>query len=241
MSGTVVAAGSVARVTLLRLLGRIYKERGTYNLEVNHDGGRSVAFFRDGHPVGVHLFAKFRPLAQVMLQHGIIDMDVMERALEEMSGGGRLFGQILLDMGAVTREQLLIGLRRQHLSNLLTLLEVQSGDYQLMEGAEQPRWTEDVALSPQEAVMEFLAVPEHRAQVESLLKLLGGPLLTLSELWEGEWIRFEITKQEFEALRTLGDQPATLDELAVESDLPVERLQQVVAAMSCFGLLRASR
>lgn len=236
----VVAAGSVARVTLLRLLGRVYRERGTYNLNVEHDGGRSIAYFRDGHPVGIHLFAKFRPLAQVMLQHGMIDMDVLEKALAEMSGGGRLFGQILLDMGAITREQLLVGLRRQHMHNLDTLLEVQEGSYQLLEGAEQPRWTEDVALSPQEVVMSFLGRPEHRPQVESLLKLLGGPVYTLTPLWEGEWLRFEISRPEFEALGTLGEQPATLEELAVERDLDLKRLECIVAAMSCFGLIRAA-
>jgi hypothetical protein len=237
---TTVAAGTISPASLPRLFGRIYRERSDGRLVVEHDGGRSVAYFRKGRPVGVNVFARFKPLGMILLESGMIDVQTLDASLAEKSRKDILHGQVLLEMGAIDEEKLRVGLRKQHQANLGVLLQVGEGSYQLEHGGELPEWTRDVGLSAHEAVLGHLALPENRPAVDALLRLLGGERFVLTDAWHAGWTAFEMSRTEYDAL-SLFAEAKTLAEVVEAGAVDTERLGILIAALSCFGIIAAAR
>src|SRR5512133_2316534 len=96
--------GDLARTPLAAILIEALNLRVTGVLEVAHGGGTSRLWFRDGRPVGAQVFAGFRPLGMMLLQTGKIDIEALSRSLARMAESKRPQGVILIEMGAVSAE-----------------------------------------------------------------------------------------------------------------------------------------
>ncbi len=147
MASATAAGGSLSPATLVRVLGRFYRERATGVLVVEHDGGLSRAFFRNGFPAGANVFANFKPLGRFLLDIGWIDFETLNRSLEEVAKTKRPQGEVLVELGALTREKLALGLRRQLLANLTELLRLEAGSWRF-DADGLPPWTEDLGGVP---------------------------------------------------------------------------------------------
>lgn len=237
---TTVAAGSVGPASFPRLLGRIYREKAHGRLIVEHDGGRSVAYFRKGRPVGVNVFTRFKPLGIVLLETGAIDVETLDSSLTLKAERDCLHGEILKEMDAINEEQLLVGLRKQHQDNLRALLQIRDGSYELESGGELPVWTEQVGLSAQETVLTHLSDETFEDAVRALIRLLGGTRFVLTPLWKAGWVSFEMSREEHGAMETFAE-PKSIEEAASEAAVDVERIAILVAATSCFGLVAGAR
>lgn len=232
---TVVATGSLTPVTLPRLLGRLYRERFTGGLHVEH-GGVSRAWLREGLLVGSNAFTRFRPLGQGLLERGAIDIETLGRSLADMAQTKRLQGEILMEMGAVTHEELLHELKRQHLENTAELLRVDSGTFRLETEVELPGWTRDVAISPHEAVLALLREPGQSGRVERLLGLLGERPVQLQPAWGEEWPRFQMSKAEFREVQRF-ESPTPVTTILSDTDVDGAGLAALLATLACFRLL----
>src|SRR5512133_4176012 len=96
--------GDLAQTPLAAVLLEALNLRATGVLEVAHGGGTSRLWVRDGRPVGAQVFAGFRPLGLMLLQAGKIDIDALSRSLALMAESKRPQGVILIEMGAVSAE-----------------------------------------------------------------------------------------------------------------------------------------
>src|SRR5919198_4268924 len=97
--------GDLAEVPLAAVLIEALNARATGVLTVEHGGGTSRVFLRDGIPVGALSATGFRPLGQALLAEGLIDVEMLDKSLAEMARTSRPQGELLVEMGAVTREQ----------------------------------------------------------------------------------------------------------------------------------------
>src|SRR5512133_1834548 len=98
------APGDLGTTPLAAILLEALNVRASGVLEVAHGGGTSRLWFRDGRPVGAQVFVGFRPLGLMLLQAGLIDIDALSRSLARMAESKRPQGVILIEMGAVSAE-----------------------------------------------------------------------------------------------------------------------------------------
>ena len=105
--------GDLARVPLAAVLLEAFNGRATGTLIFQAGGGASRLYLRAGVPVGAQSYAGFRPLGQELLAARLIDMPAFEKSLAEMARTGRKQGDILVEMGAVSRAAADAALSRQ--------------------------------------------------------------------------------------------------------------------------------
>src|SRR5512146_3270381 len=98
------APGDLAETPLAAIMLEALNVRASGVLEVAHGGGTSKLWFRDGRPVGAQVFTGFKPLGMMLLQAGLIDIDALSRSLALMAEKRRPQGELLVEMGAVSRE-----------------------------------------------------------------------------------------------------------------------------------------
>ena len=117
--------GDLARTPLAAILLEALNLRATGVLTVHHGGGTSRLFIQEGKPVGAQVVTGLRPLGHMLLQSGAIDIDTLSRSLALMAETRRPQGEILIEMGAVSREQVDQALTEQQAGyfNLIAALE----------------------------------------------------------------------------------------------------------------------
>jgi DnaJ-domain-containing protein 1 len=238
MTLPVPSTGEVHATALPRLLGDLGMAGATGTLLVEHDGGLSRAFFREGRPVGATVFTRFKPLGVFLMERGIIDFEALDRSLAEVARSRRPQGRILVELGVLTEEALQEGLQAQQASNLMNLLSLDSGQFRLETAEPPPPWTEDIRLDP---LGVLRALFEQEAQIPRVGKLL-------EEMGDGR-VRCRLPP---ETIAGLGLEPAArqLIETLLEpqpvidaiagAGLEARQAGAVVAAAWCLGWFETS-
>src|SRR5574341_578743 len=96
--------GDLAQTPLAALLLEALNFRVTGTLEVQADGGAYKLYLREGVPAGAQTFVGFKPLGQVLLAKGLIDIEALSRSLAAMAETRRPQGEVLVELGAISRE-----------------------------------------------------------------------------------------------------------------------------------------
>ena len=96
--------GDLAKTPLAAILLEALNLHATGVLTVQHGGGTSRLFIKEGKPTGAQVVAGFRPLGHMLLQAGVIDIETLSRSLAIMAETRRPQGEILVEMGVVSRE-----------------------------------------------------------------------------------------------------------------------------------------
>ena len=162
--------GDLARTPLAAVLLEALNLRASGVLEVAHGGGTSRLWFRDGRPVGAQVFAGFRPLGLMLLQAGRIDVDTLSKSLVRMAESGRPQGEILLEMRAVSAEDVARALAEQQAGYIGLLAALDAGAFAFDGVAAVPEWTRGSRLSPLRTIVDALARPQAGALVAAALE-----------------------------------------------------------------------
>ena len=147
------APGDLAQTPLAAILLEALNLRASGVLEVAHGGGTSRLWFREGRPVGAQVFTGFRPLGHMLLQAGLIDIDALSKSLAPMAETRRPQGEILVEMGAVSADDVGRMLAEQQASYFGLIAALDAGGFQFDGVTPVPDWTRSARL---------LARPHHR-------------------------------------------------------------------------------
>jgi len=140
--------GDLSQTPLAAVLLEALNQRADGVLAVEHGGGTSRLWFRAGQPVGAQVFTGFRPLGHMLLQAGKIDVDALSRSLTEMAASGRPQGEILVQLGAVSREDVDEALADQQSGYFALIAALDAGRFAFDAGQPIPEWTRGSKLSP---------------------------------------------------------------------------------------------
>src|SRR5512133_1678625 len=161
--------GDLAATPLAAVLLEALNARATGVLEVAHGGGPSRLWFREGRPVGAQVFVGFRPLGHLLLQAGLIDIDALSRSLQRMSETRRPQGELLVEMGAASREDVDRVLAEQQAGYFGLIAALDAGAFAFERSAPVPEWTRGSRLSPLRTIVDALERPQAGARVVSAL------------------------------------------------------------------------
>jgi curved DNA-binding protein CbpA len=232
--------GELAEVPLAAVLIEALNQRATGVLTVSHGGGASRLFVRDGIPVGAQSFGGFNPLGRVLLAAGAIDVDVLGQSLAEMARSGRQQGAVLIEMGAVTSEQVDRALAEQQAAYLSEVASLTSGRFSFDAAAPVPAWTKGVRISPLKAIVEALEKPQAATLVISALQPVAAGPVALASGYRQLAAAFGWSAAEAALVDRL-QALTTLDAFFADPGVAPERARAILAALLLLGLASARR
>jgi curved DNA-binding protein CbpA len=230
--------GDLARVPFGAVLIEALNIRASGLLAVEHDGGTSKIFLRDGIPVGSQSFAGFKPLGQLFLARGRIDVTQLNESLAGMAATGRPQGEILVEIGAVSRAEVDAALTEQQEEYLKSIASLERGSYRLEGATPVPAWTTGVRIKPLKAIVAALERPQAAALVASALQPAAGKPLQLADGYGALADAFGWSPAE----RGLVDRLAhltTLEDFFESPGLAAERARAILAGLLLLGLAQA--
>jgi hypothetical protein len=202
---------------------------------VQHGGGSSRLFIREGRPMGAQVVAGIRPLGHMLLQAGAIDIDALSQSLARMAETRRPQGEILVEMGAVSREQVDRALAEQQASYFGLIAALDQGAFRFDAAEPVPAWASQSLLSPLRTIVDALERPQAGALVISALQPVSAAAIRLSPSYQSVASSFRWTPAEQRQVQRLAA-PVTLDAWFASPGVPPERARAMVAALLLLGL-----
>ncbi|MBI5067781.1 MAG: DnaJ domain-containing protein [Deltaproteobacteria bacterium] len=230
--------GDLARIPFAAVLIEALNLRATGTLLVEHDGGTSKIFLRDGIPVGAQSFAGFKPLGQILMARGRIDLAMLNESLGGMAATGKRQGQVLVELGAVSQEEVDHALSEQQEAYLGRIASLERGSFRLDTQKPVPDWTRGIRIQPLRAIVRTLEKPQAEALVASALQPAAGGPLALVPGYERLAPAFGWTAAESRLVERLGGL-TSLEEFFDAPGVPPERARAVLAALLLLGLVQA--
>jgi curved DNA-binding protein CbpA len=227
--------GELREVPLAAVLLEALNGRATGVLRVDHDGGTSRIFLRDGVPVGAQSFGVFKPLGQALLAQGAIDVDALSRSLGEMAATGRPQGEVLVAMGAVTQAQVDAALAEQQAAYLTHIAGLAAGRFAFDAAAPVPPWTAGIRISPLQAIVDALEKPQATPLVVAALQPVVDGRIALAAGYRDLASAFGWSEAEASLVARL-EGLTTLDAFFDEPGVAPERARAILAALLLLGL-----
>jgi curved DNA-binding protein CbpA len=126
--------GDLADVPLPTLLQQLFAGKVTGVLQLHNRAGRHDVYLRQGFPVAVTLPGSAELLGKVLLEMGILDEATYKKTLAEPPADGQRYGDMLLQKGLVTAEQIRLALKAQVRRKLHRLFFLNDCTYELIPG-----------------------------------------------------------------------------------------------------------
>jgi curved DNA-binding protein CbpA len=227
--------GDLASTPLAAILLEALNLRATGVLAVAHGGGTSRLWIREGRPVGAQVVTGFRPLGHMLLHAGLIDIDALSRSLGRMAETGRPQGEILVELGAVSRADVDRVLAEQQAGYFALIAALEQGALRFDATLPMPEWTRGGLLSPLRTIVDALERPQAGALVLSALQPVSAGGLRLASGYAEVEPAFRWTQAE-RALVSRLLRVTTLEAFLARSDVPAERARAMVAGLLLLGL-----
>lgn len=148
LAGEVTAPGALCDV--LALLGQT-GWRGELVVE-NDDRVRSI-FFENGNVVGAHTNVEDERIGSVLYRYGALDAAERDHILTE-SRSGRRFGEVALELGLLTREELYAHISKQIEEVVFATLTVADGTFFFLDGFDAARLVSQHTLAANALLMD---------------------------------------------------------------------------------------
>jgi len=227
--------GDLAETPLAAILIEALNLRASGVLEVAHGGGTSRLWFRDGRPVGAQVFAGFRPLGNMLLRAGLIDIDALSRSLVKMAESRRPQGEILIEMGVVSADDVGRMLAEQQAGYFGLIAALDAGPFVFDATTPVPEWTRGARLSPVRTIVDAIERPQANALVASALQPVAANGVRLSSAYGEVADAFRWSDAE-RALVARLERPLGLEAFFAASAVPPERARAMLAGLLLLGL-----
>ncbi len=229
---------NLATTPLASVLVNALKLKVTGELAVEHELGEDRIYFQGGVPTGTQVLRAFKPLGRLLLELGWIDMAAMEKSIE-MMGHDKRQGEALVEIGAITREQLEDGLRLLQIRNLVEMARLGEGALHFEAGRPPPTWAGGVPPNALRTLRQVLTVEQSLPVCEKLVDRVGGeriPVRIPKHLEPSLEQHFDLDDDELAAAQGLLE-PKTLAAFWETSGLALPRARALASELALTGLL----
>lgn len=230
-----LAQGDLGETTVAELVAAVLRSRASGTMAIEAPGiGEIRAFFRMGDMCGTASFTGFRTLAHVLLATDRIDALQIEATQQAATKAGKRHGEVLVEQGLLTADQLRAALAQQHRDNLHVLLGLTDGKYEWRGWEPPPAWAREVTVDPVSCIVDALQGDTLRARRVRVIAWLAGEPVRLSAEWPELQGRVALDAPDRKAAALLA-RPRTVDEFVPASQLPPARAEALLAALLLCG------
>jgi hypothetical protein len=177
-----------------------------------------------------------RPLGLVLLQAGKIDVDALSQSLSQLATTRRPQGELLVEMGAVSREDVEVALSEQQGGYISAIAALEAGRYAFDASRPVPEWTRGIRLSPLRTIIDALERPQAAQLVVSALRpvALGGVRLASGYAEVAPGFGWDAAEQLLVGRLT---QPVSIEfYFSARQSLALERARAILAGLLLLGL-----
>ncbi len=184
---TIETSGKLGDSPLPTLLHQLFANTATGVVKLSSRMGNHALYLRDGYPVAVVLPGSAELLGKVLLEMGILDEANYRASMAQPPPKGKRYGDILVEKGLVTLDQMKLALKAQVRRKLHRLFFLNDGQWAFEGGAH------DQGLHGQES----LRVHPYRAIYHGVRSAWGADRLTGALfLLDGKAIKLKVTPEE---------------------------------------------
>ncbi len=198
-----LADGELATSSAPELVAAIFRSRASGTLTIDTPTGEVRQFFRAGQMCGSAFFSGFHTLAQMLLKYEWANALDIDSTLAEAQAQKRRHGEILIERGMLTAEQLEEALAAQHRHNLLALMRLDRGHYELRGWEPPPAWTQELNIDPVGPLFEALAEERMAKRRAHLLLWLQGQPAALTREWDEIALNADLSDDDLRAIGQL--------------------------------------
>ena len=176
-----LAQGDLRATSAAELVAAVFRSKasGTLMIESSRTG-EIRAFFRAGDMCGTASFNGSHTLAHVMLANDWADALQIESTQLAAAKADKRHGEMLIEQGLLTPEQLRSALAVQHRENLIWLLALGEGTYEWRGWEPPPPWAVEVTIDPVACMVDALEADTQRPRRAKVLQWLGDHPVRLS-------------------------------------------------------------
>jgi len=168
--------GSLIDTPMPRLVMQIHKAGLSGTLYLEGSAVKTWVHFTAGCPDGVHDPNSEVFLGMVLREQGVLSDEAFNASLMKMAETGQLQGQVLIDMGAITKEQLERALRTQQVRKASQLFGLASATYRFEQDAQPPARIMAQPVSPYTVVYHGIHNRYTQEDLDAHLAALAGKL-----------------------------------------------------------------
>jgi tetratricopeptide (TPR) repeat protein len=121
--------GDLEDFPLASLVMHVFQKNASGTLFLEADETKTWIHFDEGKPSAVHSPNAQIYLGMVLREQGLIDDMVFNDSLMKMAESGKLQGEVLVEMGAVSQEQIDQAIEVQHLRKISQLFNMREGEF----------------------------------------------------------------------------------------------------------------
>jgi len=228
-------AGRLEGISFPDLLWAICRHRSTGVLRIAAGGAEKSLYLERGRIVFASSSDPNDRLGELFLREGRVTLDRLEEALGRHPSGKRL-GTLLVESGALTADQLVQGVLGQVERIVLSLFDVEEGDYRFEDG---PLPTDEViTLGMRTGELLLRGIRQIRS-FGRIRRSVGGPhkLYGLADGWRGMAEGMRLSEGEQQLLDRLRAGDASVDALCRDVYLSNFEIYQTLLGFRVLGLV----
>lgn len=227
--------GNLEDVPFAVLLYALARAERSVKLSISRQPLVKEIVIESGVPVECRSNLAHETLSRFMQSGGLLDESTANECFAESCSRGVLFGDVLIEKGLISAEELRKVLQRNLAKKLLDGFSWLQGDYRLSSAPDQVDSTLKVNV-PQLIIFGVTRFATQEQVDSSIGDLIGTPLIIHPKPF---FALDEIRMSPRQSLvsEALAQRPTRIDELAATTDVPYEELTRILYAFSLIGLI----
>jgi len=141
-------SGHLLETPIEKLLLSFYSSGRTGSLQLHSKNQRRRIFFLNGHPVAGDSSSITESFGNSLVRFGLISEEIRNEASTRMVAEKKQFGEMLLSLNAITKDELFKGLRRHHYELLLNSFFIRDGEFEFTPLEEIPSHIPRIEFNP---------------------------------------------------------------------------------------------
>jgi curved DNA-binding protein CbpA len=225
------ASGKLGDRPLPDLLHQLFAETVTGALKVNSRMGSHLLYLREGYPVAVVLPGSAEMLGKVLLEMGILSEGNYRLSLTTPPPKGKRYGDLLVEKGWVTAEQLRLSLKAQTRRKLHRMFFLNDGQWTFEAGEHEQglHGSESLRVHPYRAIYHGVRSAWGADRLQGALFLLDGKAIKLKVTPE-EAARYGLGPDDGRVAELLRKGYWTVADLVEGSGLPMQAVHALIYA-----------
>ncbi len=190
-------SGPMDSYTLPKLLVQILQRKLAGVMHIESGEVKTWIAFQQGFPVGVHIPNSEVYLGMVAREMGFIDDQVFNESLMIMAQTNKLRGQVLLEMGKITQEQLDQTLHLQLMRKLTELFAINQGQYRLAPDEAIPEQVQPIRIHPFRVIHSGIKNCHQQDDLQRYLtETMAGKACRISEQYQRDHAQLGLAEDE---------------------------------------------
>ncbi|MBZ0270823.1 response regulator [bacterium] len=232
----VVLEGELASVPFPELLHDLYVLNKSGRLTVRSDGKEKRIDVMSGYPVSVTTNIEDEFFGNYLVRQHVVTEEQRDEAVSRMQKSGRLIGTVLIEMDAMSPQQVVNYLRMQVRDKLFEIFSWSAGTYRFAEDNSVTGDIQNVDMSVANIINEGIRRHYRFDRLEPIIEGYADKFLHLGADRRYRFQDLDLTPTESQLLASI-DGTRTVRDLMSVTPLPVERSYQIVYTLIVSGMV----